>query len=404
MATLPAPRFANTTARYGGVAKTFHWLTALLVLTAFPLGLIAYDLPYDTSAALAAKATMFSMHKTVGVMAFAVGLARIAWAFTQPRPALLNAHKPAEARLADLVHWLLYSSLVIVPLSGWLGHAASSGFAPIWWPFGQTLPFVPQSDAVAAFFGAWHWVFTKVLGLSVILHIAGAIKHHVIDKDATLRRMLPGVCELPQDLQSVLLTRGPLLAAAAIWAVALTGGTIMGLLQSDAAAPAPELAAVQSEWVVQDGALSITVQQLGTAVTGQFADWTADITFDPDANPLGQVAVTIAIASLSLGGVTPQALEPEFFNAAAFQTATFSGPIIADGDAYAVDGTLILVGQSLPVRLPFTLELAGDRATATGQVTLDRRDFGMGPSYPDESGVGFSVVVDMTLTAQRASQ
>ena len=130
----------NTQIRYGGVAKTFHWLTALLILTLIVLGLVAEDLPYATDAELARKAWLFSLHKTLGVLVFFVALARILWAVSQPRPGLLNADKRAESFLAELVHWLLYGALVIVPLSGWIGHAAASGFAPIWWPLGQSVP------------------------------------------------------------------------------------------------------------------------------------------------------------------------------------------------------------------------------------------------------------------------
>jgi hypothetical protein len=82
--------------------------------------------------------------------------------------------------------------MLIVPLSGWVHHAATTGFAPIWWPFGQSLPFVPVDATVAATAGAMHWLFTKILAASILLHVAGALKHHLIDRDATLRRMLPG--------------------------------------------------------------------------------------------------------------------------------------------------------------------------------------------------------------------
>ena len=126
----------NTATRYGAVAKTFHWLTALLILTAIPLGLIAGDMAHDLapgdSAALARVATLFSLHKTLGVAAFLAALLRILWAVAQPRPGLPNGDRRAEAFLAALIHWALYGALVIVPLSGWVHHAAQTGFAPIW--------------------------------------------------------------------------------------------------------------------------------------------------------------------------------------------------------------------------------------------------------------------------------
>ena len=170
----------NSPTAYGEVSKVFHWVTALLILTLIPLGMVAEELPYDTGEALALKAQVFSVHKTLGVLVFFVALARILWALTQPRPGLLHSDKKAEAFLATLVHWLLYLSIVLVPLSGWLHHAATDGFAPIWWPFGQSLPFVPKSETVAHVFGAWHGVLTKVLIGSLILHVLGAAVSWVV--------------------------------------------------------------------------------------------------------------------------------------------------------------------------------------------------------------------------------
>ncbi len=186
---------SNSPVHYGSVTKTFHWLTALLILSAIPLGLIATDLAHRIEAGetdLVARTTLlFSLHKTIGIAAFLTALGRILWALSQPRPGLLHGERRAEATLAGTVHWLLYGAMLITPLSGWVHHAATTGFAPIWWPLGQTLPFVPQSAAVADAATTVHFLASRVLILSILLHVAGALKHHVIDRDDTLRRMLP---------------------------------------------------------------------------------------------------------------------------------------------------------------------------------------------------------------------
>ncbi|MEL6642479.1 MAG: cytochrome b/b6 domain-containing protein [Pseudomonadota bacterium] len=399
-------RFGNTESRFGGVAKTFHWLTALLILTMIPLGIVAQYWPYDTSEALAVKADLFSLHKTLGLVTFVVALLRIAWAIVQPRPALLPAGSRAQTFAAETVHFALYTALVLVPLSGWIHHAASTGFAPIWWPFGQTLPFVPQSVAVADAFAGLHFVFNIVLVAALALHIGGALKHHVIDGDATLRRMMPGTCELPPALERATGHAAPAATAAAVWSLAVVIGLTVGLSGERSSAVQAELEAVSSEWVVQEGTLAITVQQLNQPVTGQFADWTAAIAFDEEARDgvHGQVDVTVSVPSLTLGSVTTQALAADFLNAGTFSTATFSGPILAADDGYVVDGVLTLVGQEVPLSLPFALEVDGDTATATGTVAIDRRDFGMGATYQDEATVGFTVDVSIGVTATRGGQ
>ncbi|MBO9453103.1 cytochrome b/b6 domain-containing protein [Tropicibacter sp. R16_0] len=402
---------SNSFQSYGGVAKTFHWLTALLILTALPLGLIADNLAEavidpaiaSTDADVARAALLFSLHKAVGVTVFFVALLRILWALTQPKPGLLNADHKLEALAAETVHWLLYGSLVFVPLTGWIHHAATTGFAPIWWPFGQNLPFVPKDAHVAELFAGLHYVLQWVLIGALVLHIAGAVKHHVIDRDMTLRRMLPGSSDLPQppaQKHSLL----PLLCALILWGGALLGGSMIGVYShATDQAEVAELEAVQSDWQVTEGTLAITVQQFGSPVSGAFADWTAAITFDePSApGPAGSVDVTISIGSLTLGSVTDQAMGADFFNVEAFPTATFKGEIIKTETGYEATGPLTIRDQSVPITLPFALDLQDTTATMTGALQLNRLDFAVGAHMPDEGSLGFGVSVDINLTATR---
>jgi cytochrome b561/polyisoprenoid-binding protein YceI len=386
----------NTADAYGSVTKTFHWLTALLILTAFPLGLIANGWAQDTSDALGVKATLFTLHKTAGVMAFFTALARILWALTQPRPVHLHPERRVETFAAEMVHWLLYASMLIVPLSGWVHHAATTGFAPIWWPFGQSLPFVPEDATVAATAGAMHWLFTKILAASILLHVAGALKHHLIDRDATLQRMLPGRVAAGAPARA---RHGVTPFAAALLIYVAAGAGALALVPSRDGT-VPQLQAVASDWQVEQGTLGLTVRQMGSDVSGRFDDWTAAISFDAGTG-LGEVTVTVAIPSLSLGSVTDQAMEPAFFNAEAHPTATFAADIRPDGDAYIAEGTLELKGATMPVTLPFTLTLEGDLARMEGEAVLDRRAFDIGVGQDDRT-LGYEVVVPVTLAARRA--
>jgi len=388
---------SNSSTRFGGVAKTFHWLTALLILTAMPLGLLATRGDISTDEGIARTAWLFSLHKTVGVAAFWVALLRILWAITQDRPALLHPDRKLESFAAEAVHWLLYISMMLVPLSGWFHHAAATGFAPILWPFGQTLPFIPKSDTLAHLFEGWHFVLTKVLALSVILHIAGAIKHHAIDKDATLRRMLPGQPALP-ELKPAEHNRTPLITALLIYAIALSGGTYLGM--QSRTAPVEALEQVESQWTVETGTLAITVKQLGSDVTGSFSDWTADIIFDP-ATETGAVTAVISIGSLTLGSVTKDALGPDYLDATTHPTATFDAAISRTDQGLVADGRLKMLGMTQPLQLPFTLDLMDGLATVSGQTRLNRLDFGVGATaQPTEGSLGFDVTIDLNLTAR----
>ena len=228
---------------------------------------------FETSEQLARKVLLFSVHKTLGVTIFFVALARIVWAMRQPKPGLLNANRPLEATLAETVHWLLYGSLVLVPLTGWLHHAATTGYAQIWWPFGQSLPFVPKDDAVADLFAGLHPVLIVVLVGSILFHVAGALKHHVVDKDNTLRRMLPysPAMQSPPALHRSVV---PVVAAVVIWGAALGIGATLGAFEDNRAAwSAAELEDVQSQWVVQDGAIPAVggVKKPGRTVYSEFS-------------------------------------------------------------------------------------------------------------------------------------
>ena len=394
---------SNTALRYGSVAKTFHWLTALLILSALILGFIAYRAPYEDSAQLAFKATLFSVHKTVGLTAFFTALLRILWAFTQPRPKLLNGDHSLEAWAAETAHWVLYSSMVLVPLTGWMHHAATTGFAPIWWPFGQSLFFVPKDPTIAAILGGAHFLFMLVLVLTLLAHIGGALKHFVIDRDKTLQRMLPGHTDLPEPPAKRPGHIFPALTAVAVWAVALVIGANAGLFTSEERTDPAALAEVSSEWQVQSGTLQIAVQQFGAEVTGEFADWTAEIAFseEPTDGKHGKVAVTINIGTLTLGSVTDQALGADYLNATAFPTATYTADLLPADTGYLAEGTLTINGHAIPIDLPFELALEGETANMTGTISLDRRAFHVGDEMTDESSLGFGVDVNVALIATR---
>lgn len=402
----------NTVSSYGAVARGLHWATVLGIVVLVPLGLIATDLAHQLRdaaspdpAMLARAGQLFSWHKTLGLAVFLLAAIRILWAISQPRPGLLNAERRFEAGAAETVHWLLYGSLVAMPLTGWAHHAATEGYAPILWPFGQGLPFVPKDMALAEVLGIMHRVSGWVMGAAIALHVVGALKHHLIDRDATLRRMVTG-----QGPAVTVVARrhvAPAFLALAIWggAVGLAAGPNLMAAEGMAQAAAPKLAAAAGEWQVSEGALRLTVQQFGKPVMGQFADWTADIRFtdDPAQAQNGTVTVQVAIASLTLGSVTTQAMGPDFFDAATHPVAMFRADILRDDapGGYVARGTLALKGVEVPLDLPFTLALDDDQARMTGQAVLDRRVFGIGAAMTDAGTLDFAVVLDVTLTATR---
>lgn len=386
--------------RFSTATKTFHWLTALLILTIVPLGVIAGRLPTDTDAQILQVTRLFSLHKTLGVIVFLVAFLRVVYALSQTKPAPLHPDRKAETLLAEVVHWLLYISLILVPLTGWIHHSAAAIGAPIWVPFASQLPFVPKDPSISDLFGGLHWLWSKVMVASILLHVAGALKHHFIDKDATLRRMWFGSTETPPRPHNT--SRLPAILAIGIYAVVAGIGSATGILGHSTDRNATELTQAVSEWQVQSGEIGLTITQLGNPVTGSFQNWTSSITFDEAASGIaGTVTTTIDISSLQLGSVADQAMGSDYFDQTTHPTAVFTGELLNEGDAYLANGTLTIRGQSVPLAFPFTLEVADDTGVMSAEFEIDRQVFGIGQSITDESNLANGVVVTLVLTAMR---
>jgi cytochrome b561/polyisoprenoid-binding protein YceI len=392
-----AAMLVNTTTSYGLVARFFHWTIAVLVLVDIALGVLGNFTPRsgDTVEFLQ---LLYSTHKTIGVTVLGLAILRVIWAVAQPRPVPLHPERRVETFAAEAAHWLLYAAIFVLPLSGWVIHSAEVGFAPIWWPFGQDLPFIPKSEDLAHMAANVHWAAGMVLSATVAAHIVGALKHAVLDHDDTLARMLRGRAAGNAQAKTVP-HLAPAAAALLIWGLVIGGAVTTFAPDKTAQTGLLETAPQTSGWAVQNGTVSISVLQMGADVTGTFANWLAEIAYDPETGT-GHVTATIDTTSLTLGSVTDQAKGPEFFDVATYSQALFDAEITrVDGVAHTASGILTLVGQTVPVTLDFDLEVINGIATMSGETVLDRRDFGMGAAYPDQSSVGFSVKALIALTA-----
>ncbi len=177
---------ASAALRYSRTAIVLHWAAAACVLATIPIGW--YGATFETD--LAQSAT--NLHKSIGIVILALTLLRVAWRLGHAPPPLPQAYAPALRRIAKVTHILFYVLLLILPFSGWWMSSAVPdrhpfGFGPVAVPF---LP-VPRGWASA---GPAHFVHTNLAwamaGL-VVLHVLAALKHHFVDRDGILARMLP---------------------------------------------------------------------------------------------------------------------------------------------------------------------------------------------------------------------
>lgn len=178
-------QWKNTRSGYGVIAIVLHWLVALTVIGLAILGLWMVDLSYYSPWYRSAP----FWHRSIGLALFAVLLFRLLWRCFNPRPAHLPNHRRWELNLAAAVHGLLYLLLLVIVISGYLiSTAKGQGISFFgWFEVPATLTDLPsQADRAGA---VHYWAAILVLGLAA-LHALGALKHHFIDRDDTLRRML----------------------------------------------------------------------------------------------------------------------------------------------------------------------------------------------------------------------
>lgn len=175
----------NTDSRYGLVAVVLHWLVALTVIGLACLGLwmtdLSYYSPYYRSAPF--------WHKSIGITLALVLVIRLFWRWSNPQPRPLPNHARWERWLARVVHGLLYGLLLLIVTSGYLiSTAKGQGISVFgWFEIPALVSGLPEQADRAGL--VHYWLAISVLALAA-LHALGALKHHVLDRDDTLRRML----------------------------------------------------------------------------------------------------------------------------------------------------------------------------------------------------------------------
>jgi cytochrome b561 len=175
-------------ARWGSVAKFFHWAIVIAILVQATIGLVMVELPKRPG-----TIPVFTFHKSLGLTIFAFAILRLLWRAFDPHPAYPATMPRWQVVGARAGHALLYTLIFAVPLSGWLFDSATA-LRPLYW-FG--LIHVPsltggRDDAIKEFAEAAHETLFWILATVAAGHAAIALWHHFHDRDDILRRMLPG--------------------------------------------------------------------------------------------------------------------------------------------------------------------------------------------------------------------
>jgi cytochrome b561 len=175
---------------WGAVAKLLHWVAAVLILALLGLGLSMVHAQMSSGA----KFGTYQLHKSTGFLVLAVTLMRGVWRAANFAPSPPEGMKLWEWLFARSLHLALYVFVLAMIASGWLMVSASPLPIPTRLPFGFAVPNLtgpnPLIEARAKF---THEVLSKLVIAAIALHVTGALKHHFIDRDGVLSRMLPFV-------------------------------------------------------------------------------------------------------------------------------------------------------------------------------------------------------------------
>lgn len=169
--------------RYTRTAIALHWLIALAVIVQFAWGWWMQGIPKQPPGM---RVDAYNLHKSIGLTLLALMTVRLLWRLRHPAPPLPPMPR-WQAFMAHIVHATLYVVLLAHPLAGYLGSVFSGYPVKL---FGMTLPAWGVNDpALKSFFSASHFATSWVLLAAVALHVAGALKHALVDRDGLLARM-----------------------------------------------------------------------------------------------------------------------------------------------------------------------------------------------------------------------
>lgn len=171
--------------RYSSSAIALHWLVALLIFVTFPLGVYMHDLPLSPE-----KLRLFSYHKWIGITILMLALLRVLWRLTHQPPPLPDSIAAWQRHASRIVHGLLYVLILAIPLSGWLMSSAK-GVQTVWFGLLPLPDLLARDKALGELLQTVHMSLNLCLASLVLAHVGAALKHHFIDKDEVLTRMLP---------------------------------------------------------------------------------------------------------------------------------------------------------------------------------------------------------------------
>ena len=165
-------------------AILFHWITALIIAVAFPVGLLMGDMEISPL-----RIKIFVWHKWAGLTVLWLSFLRLAWRASHAAPGAPDSMPKWQHLASRVVQWLTYALLFLVPLSGW-AYSSAAGYGVVYLNLIALPNLVAKNKELADQLKDLHETLNWTLLSLVVLHAAAALKHHFIDKDTVLVGML----------------------------------------------------------------------------------------------------------------------------------------------------------------------------------------------------------------------
>jgi len=176
----------NTKTAYGWISILLHWVMALTIFGMFGLGLYMVELTYYD----AWYKGSLDLHKSIGILLFGLLLLRTVWRGINISPDSVDKQASKfEITSAHLVHLSLYLLMFTLMISGYLISTADGRGINVFEVF--TIPAMPFSiDNQEDIAGLIHELLAWALVVLAGIHALAALKHHFINRNQTLVRML----------------------------------------------------------------------------------------------------------------------------------------------------------------------------------------------------------------------
>jgi cytochrome b561 len=194
----PSSAAASSTAvtrRYSTVAIVMHWLLGLSIFAMFAIGIYMSDLPFSPT-----RLKLYNYHKWAGITFLLLSVLRLLWRFSHRPPVLpeiiAKAMPSWQTKVYHATHYALYALFFAVPLIGW-AYSSAAGFPIVLFGVLPLPDLMSVDKALAEQIKELHGASAFALMGLALLHIGAALKHHFIDKDGLVNRMLLGSSKRP---------------------------------------------------------------------------------------------------------------------------------------------------------------------------------------------------------------